>query len=104
MIAVDGKTARGSRHDDRPGVHLLAAFDTGTGVVLAQASVDTKSNEIAAFGSLLERLDITGVIVTADALHTQPGHAEYLIGRGAHYLLTVKANQPSLLAQLQNLP
>jgi predicted transposase YbfD/YdcC len=104
VIAVDGKTARGSRHHDVPGVHLLAAFDTGTGVVLGQARVDTKSNEITAFGPLLDRIGITGVILTADALHTQRGHADYLIGRGAHYLLTVKANQPTLLAQLRSLP
>ena len=81
VIAVDGKTARGSRHHDLPGVHLLAAFDTGTGVVLGQARVDTKSNEITAFGPLLDRIEITGMIVTADALHTQRGHADYLIGR-----------------------
>jgi predicted transposase YbfD/YdcC len=104
VIAVDGKTARGSRHHDLSGVHLLAAFDTGTGVVLGQARVDAKSNEITAFGPLLDRIDITGVIVTADALHTQRGHADYLIGRGAHYLLTVKANQPRLLTQLRQLP
>jgi predicted transposase YbfD/YdcC len=104
VIAVDGKTARGSRHHDVSGVHLLAAFDTGTGVVLGQARVDTKSNEITAFGPLLDRIDLAGVIVTADALHTQRGHGDYLIGRGAHYLLTVKANQPTLLAQLRSLP
>ena len=85
-------------------MHLLAAFDPGTAVVLGQARVDTKSNEITAFGPLLDRLAVAGAIVTADALHTQRGHADYLIGRGAHYLLTVKANQPRLLARLRQLP
>lgn len=104
VIAVDGKTVRGSRHHDQLGVHLLAAFDPGTGVVLGQARVDTKSNEITAFGPLLDRLTVAGTIVTADALHTQRGHADYLIGRGAHYLLTVKANQPKLLTRLRQRP
>jgi predicted transposase YbfD/YdcC len=103
VIAVDGKTARGLRHHDRPGVHLLAAFDTGTDVVLAQAPVDTKSNEITAFGPLLDRVELAETIVTADAMHTQRGHAEYLIRRGAHYLLTVKGNQPTLRNQLRSL-
>ncbi|MHB1615433.1 MAG: ISAs1 family transposase [Actinomycetes bacterium] len=99
MVAIDGKTARGA---DARAVHLLAAFDTGT--VLGQAVVDGKSNEINAFAPLCDRLDLSGVLVTADALHTQRAHVGYLRERGAHYLLTVKGNQPSLLAQLTALP
>jgi predicted transposase YbfD/YdcC len=53
---------------------------------------------------LLDRIDITGAIITADALHTQRAHVTYLTGRGARYLLTVKANQPTLLRQLKALP
>jgi predicted transposase YbfD/YdcC len=53
---------------------------------------------------LLDRIDITGALLTADALHTQRAHAEYLHGRGAHYLLTVKANQPGLHDQLRHYP
>jgi len=60
--------------------------------------------EISAFGPLLDRIDITEAIITADALHTQRANVSYLTGRGAHYLLTVKANQPSLLRQLRALP
>ncbi len=85
-------------------MHLLAAYDTGTGTVLGQAVVDGKTNEINVFGPLLDRIDIAGAIITADALHTQRGHVSYLTGRGAHYLLTVKANQPRLLRQLRALP
>ena len=84
--------------------HLLAAFDQASGVVLGQTVVDGKTNEINAFAPLLNRIDITGAIITADALHTQHRHADYLIGRGAHYLLTVKRNQPSLHRQLAALP
>jgi predicted transposase YbfD/YdcC len=104
VIAIDGKSARGARHAGGRAVHLLAAFDTGTGGVLAQTVVDGKTNEINAFAPLLDRIDLTGAIVTADALHTQRAHVHYLIGRGAHYLLTVKANQPTLLRQLRALP
>jgi len=104
VIALDGKTARGARHGGGRAVHLLSAFDTGTGWVLAQTVVDGKTNEISAFAPLLDRIDIAGAIVTADALHTQRAHVTYLVGRGAHYLLTVKANQPTLLRQLKSLP
>ena len=59
---------------------------------------------ITAFAPLLDRIDITGAIITADALHTQHRHADYLRGRGAHYVLTVKGNQPNLHRQLRALP
>ncbi len=104
VIAVDGKSARGARGADGRAVHLLAAFDTSTGVVLGQAVVDRKTNEINAFAPLLDRIEITGAIITADALHTQRAHVAYLAARSAHYLLTVKGNQPNLLAQLRGLP
>ncbi len=96
VIAIDGKSARGARGCDGRAKHLLAAFDQASGVVLGQTVVAGKTNEINAFAPLLDRIDITGAIITADALHTQHRHADYLIGRGAHYLLTVKRNQPSL--------
>jgi len=107
VVAVDGKTARGARSRATPGgraVHLLAAFDTAGGTVLGQRVVDGKTNEISAFAPLLDQVELTGVIVTADALHTQRAHVDYLSGRGAHYLFTVKANQPTLLRQLRALP
>jgi predicted transposase YbfD/YdcC len=104
MIAIDGKTARGARGPDGRAVHLLAAFDQISGVVLGQSAVDGKTNEINAFTPLLDRIDITDAIITADALHTQHRHADYLLGRGAHYLLMVKRNQPSLHRQLRALP
>jgi len=104
VIAIDGKSARGARGPDGRAVHLLAAFDQASGVVLGQSVVDGKTNEITAFAPLLDRVDIAGAIVTADALHTQHRHAEYLTSRGAHYVLTVKRNQPGLHRQLAALP
>jgi predicted transposase YbfD/YdcC len=104
MIAIDGKSARGARGPGGRAVHLLAAFDQVSGVVLGQTVVEGKTNEINAFAPLLDRIDITDAIITADALHTQHRHADYLISRGAHYVLTVKRNQPSLHRQLAALP
>jgi predicted transposase YbfD/YdcC len=66
--------------------------------------VGAKTNEIPMFSTLLDRLDITGAVITADALHAQRDHATYLAGRGAHYLLIVKRSQPGLHAQLASLP
>lgn len=104
MIAIDGKTARGARRAEGPAVHLLAAFDHTHGVVLGQTEVDGKTNEITAFAPLLDRIELRDVLVTADALHTQRGHAHYLHERGAHYLWIAKANQPRLHTQLIGLP
>lgn len=104
VLAVDGKTARGARCTEGALVHLMAAVEHGTGTVLAQTRVDGKSNEINAFRPLLDRIDLSGAVVTADALHTQRAHVAYLQRHGARYVFTVKANQPRLLAQLTRLP
>jgi predicted transposase YbfD/YdcC len=104
VIAVDGKTLRGSGGDQRPARHLLAALDHAHGVVLGQVEVGAKTNEIPLFTALLDRLEITDAVITADALHAQHAHAQYLAGRRAHYLLIAKRNQPGLYAQLAALP
>ena len=104
VIAVDGKTLRGSGHGGEHSRHLLAALDHAHGVVLGQVDVGAKTNEIPLFTTLLDRMEITGSVITADALHAQRQHATYLAGRGAHYLLIVKRNQPGLHAQLAALP
>src|SRR4051812_19823088 len=107
VIAVDGKTVRGARtrtgDDDGRQPHLVAALDQHTGAVLAQTAVAEKSSEIAARPVVLDGLDITDAVITADALHVQRSHA-YLHARGAHYLLPIKANQPALLRRLRALP
>jgi predicted transposase YbfD/YdcC len=104
-VAVDGKTLRGSGHHNSPQVHLLAAMDHTTGAVLAQADVNDTTNEITRFQPLLNGVDLTGAVVTADALHTQHAHADWLVtAKHAAYLLLVKANQPTLHHQLATLP
>jgi predicted transposase YbfD/YdcC len=86
-------------------MHLLAAMDHVTGGVLAQTEVAGKTSEITRFRPLLDRLDLTDTVITADALHTQRAHAEWLVTtKHAAYLLVVKANQPTLHQQLKTLP
>ncbi|MFB7592795.1 ISAs1 family transposase [Streptomyces sp. NPDC056169] len=103
-IALDGKTARGSRHGTSPAAHLLAAM-TGEGRTVTQLRVPGKTNEITCFAALLERHDLAGVTVTADALHTQRNHVRFPVEeKKAHYLLVVKANQPELHRRLRALP
>jgi predicted transposase YbfD/YdcC len=108
-IAVDGKTLRGAVDADGAQMHLMAAATHGDQLVLAQVEVGAKTNEIPMFAPLLDRLADTGVdpsrlVVTADALHCQRGHAAYLHERGAGFVFTVKQNQPGLFAALDALP
>jgi hypothetical protein len=98
VIAVDGKVVRGARLPDGRRVHLLSAYDTTTGVVLAQLTIAAKTNEIPAFTPLLDQVkavlgSLDGVVIVADALHAQLTHATDLHTRGAHLMVTVKANQ-----------
>lgn len=103
-VAVDGKTCRGAKRPDRTRVHLFSAVEHDTGVPLGQVLAESKGFEIAAFATVLDRIDLAGVVVTADALHTQKAHARYLHRHGGKYVFTVKRNQPTLHAQLGGLP
>jgi predicted transposase YbfD/YdcC len=104
---VDGKSVRGTRHASADGqaTHLLAVCDQQVSAVLGQARVDGKTNEVTQFAPLLQPIDLAGCVVTADAMHTQRAHAEFLVShKDADYILIVKKNQPSLYAQLKKLP
>ncbi len=104
VYSVDGKTLRGSGPAGEQ-VHLLAVLDQHTGTVLGQVDVDGKTNELTRFQPLLGPLDLTAVVVTADALHTQREHARWLVDtKKAAYVFTVKKNQPRLYRQLKTLP
>jgi DDE_Tnp_1-associated/Transposase DDE domain len=124
VFALDGKTVRGAHIPTRStstgtGVdaaavgagssgyrqpHLVSVLDQASRVVLGQVQVEAKSSEVAAFTTLLDQLDLTDVLITADAVHTNRQHADYLHERGGHYLLTAKLNQPTLLRRLRALP
>ena len=105
VLAVDGKTLRGARPRGGTAPHLMACLDHATGTVIAQVAVDGKTNEITMLEALPDQIpDLGGALITMDALHAQREHATYLHRRGAHYLVTVKGNQPGLLRQLRSLP
>jgi predicted transposase YbfD/YdcC len=104
VIAFDGKTLRGARDGAGNLVHLLAGLCQTTGTVLTQIAVGAKTNEIPMLRTLLSSIDITGAVITADALHCQRDTAEAIVGAGGHYIFTVKANQPKLRKQLKELP
>jgi predicted transposase YbfD/YdcC len=102
-LAVDGKTTRGARTAEAKAPHLVGAV-THTGVVLAQRQVADKSNEITAFIPLLEPLDLTGMVITADAMQTQRANARFLRqAKDAHFVFPVLENQPTLFHQLDSL-
>ena len=81
-IAIDGKTLRGSRMDEAPGLHLLSAFSHQLEIVLAQRAVGDKTNEIPEIRALLERLTLEGMLVTVDAMHTQRETAALIAQKG----------------------
>ncbi|MEV6957591.1 ISAs1 family transposase [Streptomyces sp. NPDC051183] len=104
-LAVDGKSLRGAARANGRKIHLLAAVEHTTGLVLAQLDVGEKTGEITCFQPLLDAVaDLAGVVVTSDAMHTQREHAGYLLGRAAHYIVIVKGNQKKLRGQLKSLP
>lgn len=107
-IAVDGKCLRGAKRLDGSQVFVLSAVRHSDAVTLAARQIAAKTNEIGEFAPLLDQIadaDLTDMVITADALHAQRAHAVYLVEqRQAHYLFTVKDNQPTLAAQLRALP
>ena len=98
VVAIDGKSSRRttSKAAAAP-LHLVSAFAANVGVVLGQTATAEKSNEITAIPELLKVLDIDGYTVTIDAMGTQTKIARAIRERGAHYVLCVKDNHPTLL-------
>jgi predicted transposase YbfD/YdcC len=107
-IAVDGKCLRGAKRPDGSQVFILSAVRHADAVTLAAREIAAKTNEIGEFAPLLDQItdtDITDTVIAADAMHAQRAHATHLVQqRHAHYLFTVKDNQPTLAAQLRALP
>ena len=96
VIAIDGKQARRTKDEVKRPLHVVSAFASEARLVLGQLACEEKSNEITAIPKLLETLEITGCIVTIDAMGTQTEIAEKIRERGADYILALKSNQPSL--------
>jgi predicted transposase YbfD/YdcC len=98
LVAIDGKTARATldKAKGQNPLHVVSAWATANQLLLGQEVVDTKSNEITAIPKLLEVLELTGAIVTIDALGCQKEIAAKVRERGADYVLAVKGNQEHL--------
>ena len=103
VIAVDGKTLRRS-HDRGVGkaaIEMVSAWASANRLVLGQVKVDEKSNEITAIPELLQMLEISGCIVTTDALGCQTEIAETIVDQEADYVLALKENQGRLYEDVQ---
>jgi predicted transposase YbfD/YdcC len=103
VVAIDGKTLRGSKQDKSGAgaLHVVSAYAHEAGLVLAARAVESKSNEITAMPELLDMLTIEGAIVTIDAMGTQKAIAAKIIEKKADYVLAVKENQGSLYADVE---
>jgi DDE family transposase len=99
-IALDGKTARGSRDGGTPAVHLVAAYAPDVRATVAQLRVDAKTNEHKAALELLGVLPLKGKVVTGDAMFTHRDVCAKVIEGGGDYILPVKENQPTLRANI----
>ena len=105
VIALDGKQLRRS-HDkkyDKKAIYMVSAWASENSLVLGQRKVDERSNEITAVPKLLDMLEISGCIVTTDALNSQTEIAEKVLENDADYLFAIKANWPQLLETIQGL-
>ena len=100
LVAIDGKTLRQSfdKADAKSAIHMVSAWATANHISLGQVVVDEKSNEITAIPKLLELLDVSGCLVTIDAMGCQAEIAGKIIEGEADYVLAVKGNQPTLHA------
>lgn len=104
VIAIDGKTLRRS-HDKTIGkeaIHLVSAWASANGIVMGQRKVDDQSNEITAIPELLRLLDVSGCIVTIDAMGCQTKIAQTIRDEKANYILRVKDNQSQLKQDLED--
>ncbi len=104
QLAMDGKAMRGTLEVGQTrGVHLLAVYAVGAGVVLKQVNVLAKENEISAAPKVLTELELTGKVVTGDAMFTQRDLSAQIVAAGGHYVWTVKDNQPTLRSDIERL-
>jgi predicted transposase YbfD/YdcC len=101
VIAIDGKTNRRTFSGLTKALHVVSAFATANGVSLGQVATSQKSNEIMAIPELLKILDISGCLITTDAMGCQSDIAADIVNRGGDYLLAVKGNQGLLYRDIK---
>ena len=96
VIAIDGKTARRTQDKAKRPLHVVSAFSSECELVMGQLACDEKSNEITVIPKLLDLLEVSGCIITIDAMGTQKNIAEKIISKNADYILSLKDNQKTL--------
>src|SRR3954462_3307765 len=103
QVAIDGKTVRRpfARRAGRSPLHLVSAYATEGGIVLAQRAAEGKGGEPAVLPDLLDGLDLRGCLASLDALACHPGVAERITGRGGDYLLALKGNRKKAHAEVK---
>jgi len=103
VVAIDGKALRGTQESGKKAiVHMVSAWANSNNLVLGQRRVDEKSNEITAIPKLLDALELSGTVVTIDAMGCQRGIAEKIVAKKADYILAVKENQGHLLDEIKD--
>jgi predicted transposase YbfD/YdcC len=102
VVAIDGKALCGTREGGKKIVHMVSAWAEGNGLVLGQRKVDEKSHEITAIPKLLNALELAGTVVTIDAMGCQREIARQIVAKKADYVLAVKENQGTLLAEIKD--
>ena len=104
QIAIDGKTVRGSfdRKHGRSPLHLVSAYATEHGLVLAQRAAEEKKGELTVLPELLDGLDLRRCLVSLDALACRPEIAQRIMGRGGDYLLALKGNRKKAHAEVKD--
>ena len=103
VVAIDGKVLRGTQESGKKAiVHMVSAWANTNCLVLGQRRVDEKSNEITAIPKLLDALELSGTVVTIDAMGCQRAIAEKIVAKKADYILAVKENQGHLLEEIKD--
>lgn len=103
VVSIDGKAIRGSRQaGNKAIVHMVSAWANTNHLVLAQRRVADKSNEITAIPKLLQVLELSGTVVTIDAIGCQRSIAQQIVSHKADYILAVKENQRHLWEDIQD--
>jgi predicted transposase YbfD/YdcC len=103
LVSIDGKTCRGS-HDEAKGLgalHIVSAWASEEGIALGQVACAEKSNEITAIPQLLEQIDLSGALITIDAMGCQKEIVKQIVEGGGDCVIAVKDNQPKLMNAIQ---
>ena len=102
-VAIDGKTLRGSRKQSAKLTHLMSVVSHQLGITLTQKAMSEKSHELPTSLEILKSFDVSGKVVTADALLTQRSFCESVLASGGDYVLPVKENQKEMFQAIERL-